>query len=132
MGRWQWIFGVAVLAMPAVAAEVPQTHFIGGANEYAPWYYANPVDLTRPGAQVEAYQDIARRLGIMIEVTAQPNARLIESLRDGTIDLMLAPDEPVLRGANLDCGSIGSVGCCFRPRPRRSPRRAISPASGSA
>jgi len=110
MRLWQWVIGLAVLASPAVAAEAPQAHFIGGVNDYAPWYYANPVDPTRPGAQVDAFRDIAQRLRVTIEITPQPNARLIESLRDGTIDLMLAPDEPALRGADLDCGSIGSIG----------------------
>lgn len=108
------LFGLLLpVVQPGRATEAggaeAQQHFVAGTNDYPPWYFAAPPDVSKPGAAVEASRDIARRAGFEIDIAAQPNARLMQSLQDGTVDFMLAPDEPVLRRDNLDCGAIGTI-----------------------
>jgi ABC-type amino acid transport substrate-binding protein len=95
-------------AARATAGQSPQ-RFVAGTNDYPPWYFDARSDAVRPGAAVEASRDVARRAGFEIDIAALPNARLQQSLQDGAVDFVLAPDEPVLRRDNLDCGTIGAI-----------------------
>jgi ABC-type amino acid transport substrate-binding protein len=107
---WKSVLGLlALAATPAVAAETASPRFIAGSINFPPWYIESPSDDGGPGIVVEMTRTLARRSGIDVDIEPQPNARLVQSLAEGTIDFTLGLDQPALRQVAADCGDIGTI-----------------------
>lgn len=87
----------------------PRTGYVAGVLPFAPWYMAPAAGRAAAGIMPDFNREIAARLGIEIDIAVQPNARLIQSLIDGTIDYNLGFDDPARRTNDLDCGVAGAL-----------------------
>lgn len=102
----------------------PRTGYVAGVLPYQPWYVAPTAGKAAAGVMPDFNRDLAAKLGIEIGIEVQPNARLIQSLMDGTIDYSLGFDEPARRTNYLDCGIAGALELVVVARadsPIRSP-----------
>ena len=65
------------------------THLNCGTNEFPPFTYAAD-DGSAAGIEVEVMQEVARRLGMTIEINILPWPRMLSMMRSGELDCMFA------------------------------------------
>ena len=98
MKSWQWLvvataalFGSTALAQSDTIASVKQKGkiVVGVKADYKPFGYTDPSGKI-VGLEVDLANDIAKRLGVGIELVPVIAANRMEFLKQGRIDLMIA------------------------------------------